>query len=112
MSRHKAAIRINQKGYGLIAGIISLIVGIILVTLVLRLIFRLFGANPDAAFVAWLYGFTGPLVSPFVGIFNESSPNLATGHLEISTIVAIIVYGLIGAVLERATSWGGWHRTV
>jgi len=102
----------NQKGYGLVASIISLVFGIITVTLVLRLIFRLLGANPDAAFVSWLYSFTAPLVAPFFGIFNENSLNLATGHLEISTIVALLVYGLIGGMLERAASWGGWHRTV
>ena len=102
----------DQLGYGLISTLISIIFGIIMTTLVLRLVFRLLGANPDASFVSWIYSFTAPLVAPFFGIFNENTLNLATGHLEVATIVALLVYGLIGGVLERATSWGGWHRTV
>jgi uncharacterized protein YggT (Ycf19 family) len=102
----------NQLGYGLVSTLISIIFGIIMTTLVLRLVFRLLGANPDASFVNWIYSFTAPLVAPFFGIFNENALNLTTGHLEIGTILALLVYGLIGGVLERATSWGGWHHSV
>lgn len=110
MSKHSPALA-NQKGYGLIASLIGLIFGVIMITLVLRLVFRLFGANPGAGLVAWDYSFTAPLVSPFFGIFNTNAVDLATGRLEFETIIAIIVYGLIGGVLERVTGGFG-HRAV
>ena len=62
--------------------------------LALRFIFRLLGANESNGFVAGLYNFSYAFVAPFRGIFTD--PSLGYGHyLEVSTIVAMLIYALI-----------------
>lgn len=85
------------------ATIISFIVGIIQLILVLRFIFQLFNANEGAAFAQLIYGLSQPLLLPFAAIF----PNLELANgfvVELSTIVAIIVYGVVGMLLKRLFS--------
>jgi YggT family protein len=85
------------------ATIISFIVGIIQLILVLRFIFQLFNANEGAAFAQLIYGLSQPLLLPFVSIFPNIE--LANGFVvELSTIVAIIVYGVVGMLLKRLFS--------
>ncbi|MBY6038120.1 YggT family protein [Fictibacillus nanhaiensis] len=82
------------------ATIISFIVGIIQLILVLRFVFQLFNANEGAAFVQLIYGLSQPLLLPFAAIF----PNIELNNgfiLELSTIIAIIVYGVVGMLLKR-----------
>ena len=65
------------------------------VILALRLLFRLLGANPQNSFITLLYGLSHVFVSPFNGIFNDQ----ALGNrsvLEVSTLIAIALYALIG----------------
>lgn len=87
------------------ATIISFIVGIIELILVLRFVFKLFNANEGAAFVQFIYGLSQPLLAPFAAIF----PNLELANgfvIEISTIIAMIVYGIVGMLLKRLFNIG------
>lgn len=77
---------------------INFIVGIIEVFLGFRFLFKLFGASQSAPFVNWLYATTEPLLNPFSGIFP--SPVLQGRYLvEFTTLVALLVYMLIGYLL-------------
>ncbi len=105
-SRHA---RLNQKGYGLIGGLVSLFFGIILAIVAFRFIFRLLGANPDNGIVSWVYATSQPLVTPFFGIFNHDI-NLLTGRFEFETLIALVIYGVIASLVSRLFS-GGYHRT-
>jgi len=81
------------------AQIIYLILGILEVLLLIRLLLRLFAANPDAGFSSLIYGLTWPFVALFEGVFTEPS-----GHgsvLELSTILAMIVYALLAWGIVR-----------
>lgn len=89
---------LGQRGYGFIAGIINFIFGIIIALLAFRLLFRLLGANPSNGIVDFVYNTSEPFVQPFFGIFN-SSIDLATGRFEIETLLAIIVYGVVAALI-------------
>jgi hypothetical protein len=101
-----------QKGFvGMIGGLASLLFGIVIGLLVFRFLFRLLGANPANALVNWVYATSAPLVSPFFGMFNTGSIDLAIGRLEFETLIAIVVYGLVASVVLRALSWGT-HRTI
>ena len=102
----------NEKGYGLIHGIISLLAGLLLTVLALRFVFRLLGANPANGFVNWVYDVSHPFVAPFFGIFHQDAVNLATGTFEIATLVALLVYGLIASILLGAFSWPYRRTTV
>ncbi len=65
------------------------------VVLALRLVFRLLGANTANSFITVLYQLSHVFVSPFHGIFNDQ----ALGNrsvLEVSTLIAILLYALIG----------------
>lgn len=75
--------------------LINILVGIATVFLGLRFILKLFGANPNADFVSWIYSMTLPLLEPFRGAFP--SPTVEEGFIfEFSTLFAIIIYLLIG----------------
>lgn len=91
--------KLDQRGFGVLATLINVVFGIILTLIGLRMVFLLFNANPANQFVAWVYEISQPLVAPFAGIFTDIS--LLNGRLEMATIVALIVYGLLAAILTR-----------
>ena len=69
--------------------------------LLIRFFLRALAANADAGFAQAIYAVTGVLVGPFIGLFG--TPQIATGAaLELSTLVALIVYAAIGWLLARA----------
>ena len=77
-----------------------LLMGALEVALTIRFTFKLFAAQSANAFVNLLYQLTQLFVEPFAGIFR-SSPS-ALGHvLEIETIVAGIIYALVGVALIK-----------
>ncbi len=63
----------------------------------LRLLFKIIGANPNNLFAHTLYRFTDLFLSPFAGLIS----NPASGKiiLEVTTIVAMLIYLLAGWVL-------------
>lgn len=74
------------------------IVGIIDLFLLLGLAFKLFGARA-VGFADFLYGVTGVLAAPFRGIFPN--PDIEGAYFDMSALVAIIVYILIGWLISR-----------
>ena len=89
--RRLAAYRLTQLTYwvfGLIEGLI-----------VIRLVLKALGANPSAGFAQFIYGITMPLVGPFQGLFGN--PAYQNSVLELSSIVALIVYALAAWLLGR-----------
>jgi uncharacterized protein YggT (Ycf19 family) len=98
----------NQRGYGLIGALVSLVFGVILAIVGLRFVFKLLGANPANAIVSWIYEMSEPLVAPFFGIFNADM-SVTTGRFELSTLIALVVYAIIAALVTRLFSGG--YRT-
>src|SRR6266480_5224437 len=76
-----------------IARIVYFVLGVLEIILLLRLIFRLLGANQSSDFVMFLYNLSRVFVAPFNGIFNDQA--LGRSVFEISTLVAMLVYALI-----------------
>lgn len=74
------------------------LVGIVDALLVLRLVFFMFGARA-VGFADLLYSITDPLVAPFRGIF--AAPKIDGAYFDTASIVAIIVYALLGWVVAR-----------
>lgn len=86
-------------------------VGLIDSLIAIRFFMRLLGASYDAPFVRFIYGITSPLVAPFRGIFAESGQG--TYILEPASLVAILIYALIGwalIALIRIVSAHGSNR--
>jgi len=81
------------------AWIVWLALGVVEALLILRVALKALGANPAAGFVQFVYDISAPLIVPFRAIF----PTLATarGVLELSALVAIVVYALIAWGIAR-----------
>ncbi len=73
--------------------IIWFLTGLLLVGLVARFILKATGANTASSFVSFIYNATAAFVAPFRGIFSDSVSG--SNVLEVSTIVAIVVWALI-----------------
>ena len=89
--RRLAGYRLTQMIYW----IFGLVEGLILV----RLILKALGANQTAGFAQFIYGITAPLVAPFTGLF--SNPVYQNSVLELTSIVALIVYALVAWLLAK-----------
>jgi uncharacterized protein YggT (Ycf19 family) len=80
--------------------VIYLLFGVIDALLLIRLVLKLLGANPLAGFSKFIYGLTDVFMAPFRNLL----PNVGGGSgsvFEMSTVIAIIVYALIGWALVR-----------
>ena len=67
--------------------------------LLFRAVFKLFGASATTVIVEWLYKVTEPLIQPFQSIFHVSY--IGKYLIEWSTIVALIVVGVISFLLTE-----------
>ena len=74
--------------------IVWYLVGIIEIILTFRFLLKLFGANTGAGFTHFIYAITEPLALPFLSVFRMS--RLEGSLFEWTTILAMVVYGLIG----------------
>jgi YggT family protein len=72
---------------------VYLLVGIVEALIITRVALKLLAANSGVGFVRFVYGVSGPLVAPFSGIFPTPVSN--TNVLELSSLLAIAIYGLI-----------------
>ena len=89
--RRLAAHRVVQLVYW----VFGLIEGLILI----RFILKALGANPSAGFAQFIYGITAPLVAPFIGLFGN--PSAQGSVLELHSITALIVYGLLAWLIAK-----------
>ena len=91
--------------FGIIRSLINIVFGIIELLLGLRFIFKFFVVNAGAPFIVWIYGVTAGIVSPFIGIV----PNLNLGGfvIDFATLIALIIYSLIGYFLLQLFSYAG-----
>jgi hypothetical protein len=79
--------------------VIWLLLGLLEVGLALRFVFKLIGVNAANPFATLLYNVTNLFVAPFASL--TGAPAAAGMVLEVSTLIAMIVYLLIGWALER-----------
>jgi hypothetical protein len=77
-----------------LARVVYYVFGVIEVLIATRFVLMLFGANPSAGFVSFIYGLSGLFMAPFNAVFKTQTAGGAT--LEWSALVALAVYALIG----------------
>jgi uncharacterized protein YggT (Ycf19 family) len=75
-----------------------------LVILTFGFFLLLFGANPDAAFAAWVYRGLERVMAPFRGIFEAVRLD-GRSVLDVSVLFAMIVYGIVAMVLHGVIGW-------
>ncbi len=79
--------------------LVWLLLGILEALLGLRFLLKLIAANPNSPIAAALYSFTGVFLWPFHGL--TVTPAAGGVVLEITTLIAMLIYALIGWALER-----------
>lgn len=79
--------------------LVWLFFGVLEALIALRIGLKLFGANAASPVAAFLYAFTDLFLWPFTGLLG--TPQTAGFVLELSSVVAMVVYALIAWALER-----------
>ncbi len=87
--------------------LIWLLFGILEALIALRIGLMLIGANPNSPIVALIYGFTYLFLFPFEGLVG--SPAAGNMVLELSSLFAMLIYGLIAWATERVV-WLVFYR--
>lgn len=91
-----------------IVQVVYFLSGALGVLLLLRVVLRLFGANPNNSFAQVIYGLSNPFVAPFANLFGPV-PNRSQ-VFETNTLVAIVAYALLAWLVGRLI-WLVWSRT-
>jgi YggT family protein len=90
-----------------IVNIVYFLFGILELLLAIRVVLHLIGANAENGFANFIYALSGPFVALFVSLLKNPVLSAAS-VLEITTIIAMIVYAiaawLIGRVIWLALS--------
>ncbi len=89
----------------LAARVIYYIGGAIILLLALRLVLALLGANRDNPFADFIFGSSYPFAYPFFGLFSYE-PAYGVSVLELSTLVAMIVYAIATAGIAKLFTLG------
>jgi hypothetical protein len=87
--------------------LVWLLFGVLEVLIALRIGLKMIGANPDSPIVALIYGFTYLFLFPFEGM--TGTPAAGGMVLELSSLFAMVIYGLIAWAIER-TVWVLFYR--
>ena len=80
----------------ILTGLLTFFVAVVEIILGLRFVLKLLAASSNAEFTLTVYDTSEALVSPFEGVFP--SFEAANFTLEISTVLAMIVYGIGGFI--------------
>lgn len=75
------------------------VLGVIEVFIGFRVILKLLAANPGSPFADFVYTISRVFVSPFFGLTAEPAAGRAV--LEIPSIIAMLVYAIVGVGIER-----------
>lgn len=86
--------------FGIIRLIVSIIFYIIETLLLIRFILVLFAANISGTFAAWIFANSASLIGPFKNIFPTVS--VVGLSVDLTVLFALIIYVLIGQLIDRA----------
>ena len=81
--------------------------GIIEVLIGLRVLLKLIAANPESPFAAFIYNVSAIFLFPFAGLVG--TPASGGMVLELSSIIAMLVYALLAWGIERIV-WVSFYR--
>ncbi len=83
----------NRQGVSKVAGLVGLIFGVIEVSIGLRILLELIGANAANPFAQFIYRFTDLFIGAFNGLTGK--PAVGSIQLDIPAIIAMLVYALV-----------------
>lgn len=79
--------------------LVWLLFGVLEALIALRIGLKLIGANPESPIVALIFGLTALFLFPFEGLV--ASLSIGNMVLELSSMFAMLIYGLIAWAIER-----------
>lgn len=82
---------------------VNVVIGAIEFFLGVRFLLRLFGANPNAPFVNWVYDMSAPLLAPFNNIFPNS--RIEGFVFDFTTLFALFVYVFVGYLIMELIAY-------
>lgn len=85
--------------------IINWVTSVLLALLAIRMVLSLLGANQANAFASFIYTLSYPFVAPFFGLFGYTM-EYGVARLELETLVAMLVYALVGYGVARLVNIG------
>jgi uncharacterized protein YggT (Ycf19 family) len=86
---------------------IWLVLGVVEVLIGLRIVLKLIAANPENPFAAFIYNVSSIFLAPFAGLVG--TPAAGNMVLELSSIIALLVYALLAWGIERIV-WVALYR--
>ena len=105
VTRQRAVTRDTAPGNVVAKRLVYYITGVIIALLLLRLLLLLLAANQGNGFVDFIYAVSGFFAAPFFGIFSYT-PAYGSSVFEVSTVVAIIIYALLGWGIAKLFTLG------
>jgi hypothetical protein len=87
--------------------LIWLALGLVEALIAMRIMLKLIGANAESLFAAFIYGFSSLFLFPFEELVG--TPTSGGAILEVSSIIAMLVYALLFWALERIV-WVIFYR--
>jgi uncharacterized protein YggT (Ycf19 family) len=81
--------------------------GIVEILIGLRIVLKLIAANPESPFAALIYNVSAIFLIPFTGLV--ATPASGGMVLELSSIIAMLVYALLAWGIERIV-WVSFYR--
>jgi YGGT family protein len=82
-----------------VSGVIWFVFGVLEALIGLRVIFRVIGANPQNPFANFVYSSTALWLAPFANL--TSNPAVGSLVLEITSLMAMIIYALVAWGIVR-----------
>ena len=79
--------------------VVWLVFGILETMILLRIMLKALGSNAASPIAAFIYGFTSLFLWPFQGL--TGTPAFGGMVLEISSLIAVVVYALIAYALAK-----------
>jgi hypothetical protein len=111
MQYHQPIVDPVRRRYNLvrITQIIWLITSVIEALFTIRVLLKLMAANPAAGFAVFIYNMTAVFLAPFFGL--TASPSANGSVLELSTLIAMLVYALLAWGIVRVL-WIMFERPI
>lgn len=109
--RTVAATEVIDSPTNVLARVIGFIGSVLLILLAFRFVLVLLGANSSNGFANFIYSVSHPFVAPFFSLFGYNL-SYGTSRVELGTLVAMAVYGLITYGLMRLVTINRPRTTV
>jgi hypothetical protein len=88
----------------IIVGFVYAVLLVYIVILGMAFFLRLFGANPGASFVNWVYTAANRIMEPFRGIFPTTQIS-DRAVFDASLLFAMIIYSLFALAVHALITW-------